>query len=849
MTDVGEEIKRVRLQTLSRALSNVDDLVLSFCSYTKIDMEKYHVYIKRMKNEICPGVAASPAECWIVSKAATAHEAAHARYSDDNAWQEAQKIGTGMAHLVNIIEDARIEKAISNIFPGTVMWFRYTNNYIIQNRKDWGTGPEALYGAILCYVLIGKIPSSIKKQEDVMDRLGKISDLLDHARNASSTWDVLESAKNIWDNIKDFMRMYTPHKLPPSRLGSGKPETNPGGKIDPRWKPEPITRRPSKKENVEPKTNSKNKEKEIDKPDNGNMVNKANESHGELAELNESNDEKVVSGKLKNGSKNKAKNDKSKNGSESSSEEELSKPKNNKKNNNEAVDFDGSENELEDEPKKEPEEELKLDKPEINNKTSKSIASDKPEDEPKEESEEEEPCESKDDLGEGLEGNLGEPEINNKTSKSIASDKPEDEPKEEPNKNLKDNLDEGLEDNLGNLDEPEDSDGTDGELKEELEEEPGESKDDLDEGLEDNLDEPDSFDGTESESREEEPEEDLNELENFSQDFQGFNDDCSDLLSRAKKELESIANRENIIKASAHDPVLDVDPKKIEAEISEIFSDIHKNIHLVFLPVDKTPVSKAQARYEEIKQKIFPLLKKTVDEIQKALLYKVSIREYAKSKGKIHGGSLWKLNTFDPHVFYSVSQPSNNPNVTIYILVDCSGSMTGREKMKRAREAAILLHEACKELKIPHIITGFSTGRYKEVLHIPVIKYAEKEKSHQLIELDSMKENRDGYSIRVATHELLSLPVSDKNTKILMVLSDGIPRDFSDRYWNNIAVADTAKSVREAEKKEIKVIGIYFGSERDLPIAQKMYNNLIYIKELEHLPAIIGRVLKKIIIG
>ena len=60
---------------------------------------------------------------------------------------------------------------------------------------------------------------------------------------------------------------------------------------------------------------------------------------------------------------------------------------------------------------------------------------------------------------------------------------------------------------------------------------------------------------------------------------------------------------------------------------------------------------------------------------------------------------------------------------------------------------------------------------------------------------------------------------------------------------------DTARSVREAEKMGINVIGIYFGDEIDLPSAQKMYNNLIFIKELEHLPPIIGRVLKRITVG
>ncbi|MGB9804556.1 hypothetical protein, partial [Desulfofundulus sp.] len=120
------ELKRVRLQSLARVLSNKGDLVLKFGTGAYTDLEG--ITLVPFEGEIERGVPASAAECWVAMKAACAHEAGHIRFTDKNVWQEAVRRGGNLlACLLNIIEDARIERCMSNIYPGAMLWFRFVN--------------------------------------------------------------------------------------------------------------------------------------------------------------------------------------------------------------------------------------------------------------------------------------------------------------------------------------------------------------------------------------------------------------------------------------------------------------------------------------------------------------------------------------------------------------------------------------------------------------------------------------------------------------------------------------------------------------------------------------------------
>ncbi|MCL6479284.1 MAG: hypothetical protein K6T65_12900 [Peptococcaceae bacterium] len=317
--------------------------------------------------------------------------------------------------------------------------------------------------------------------------------------------------------------------------------------------------------------------------------------------------------------------------------------------------------------------------------------------------------------------------------------------------------------------------------------------------------------------------------------------DYDELLETAEDEMKSIESAAFREEKSREPEPASIVPEEIMSEFSK---DIHYGCRLVVK--EKFSVTEeTRFEYEKLLSEVIPHINRTVQEIRKILEYKATLKERGLKKGKLDCGALWKLAAKDPGVFYKVRQPDDIPKLAVYLLVDCSGSMKYRARIEKAKQAACLLAEACVALKIPVNVTGFTAQvrNINEVNHYRVLNFNEADR-HKIIFLGALRENRDGYSIRVAAKELELRP---EEKKVLMVLSDGLPLSPYMNYHGSIGVADTAKAVRWAEKRGIGVIGLFFGSEGDLPQAQIMYNNLIFVSDIEVLPQTVGRVLKKVI--
>ena len=194
--------------------------------------------------------------------------------------------------------------------------------------------------------------------------------------------------------------------------------------------------------------------------------------------------------------------------------------------------------------------------------------------------------------------------------------------------------------------------------------------------------------------------------------------------------------------------------------------------------------------------------------------------------------------------------PSNNPDIAVYLLLDCSASMYSsaggyHNRLYYAAEAGIMLHKVCKMLNIPHASAGFTTDGtfWDNVLHYKLKEFHENEARIESIYCEcECIENVDGYSIRVAASELLNRP---ETNKVLFVISDGLP--VAARYCGEEAVDDTAKAVREMTFHGIGTIGMFIGKERDIPNAKYIYPYLIFLKETTSLPHVIAKTLKTVI--
>lgn len=177
--------------------------------------------------------------------------------------------------------------------------------------------------------------------------------------------------------------------------------------------------------------------------------------------------------------------------------------------------------------------------------------------------------------------------------------------------------------------------------------------------------------------------------------------------------------------------------------------------------------------------------------------------------GRIDAGNIYKvaMNQMD---FFAKKQKVSQFDGCCYILQDNSGSMGDGPRSKRyycCRAVSIIEH-AFTDI-MPVKIAAFDANGSSSVRHRIIKNWSEKIHNSGAWNFYTNDNvgwgNKDGYSIRVATKELLTRP---GQKKILFVLSDGLPSDYPSTEQ---AYSDVASAVKEARKAGIVVVAVYFG--------------------------------------
>lgn len=175
-----------------------------------------------------------------------------------------------------------------------------------------------------------------------------------------------------------------------------------------------------------------------------------------------------------------------------------------------------------------------------------------------------------------------------------------------------------------------------------------------------------------------------------------------------------------------------------------------------------------------------------------------------------------------------------------YFLADNSGSMRGNRQENCCKALAKIEH-AFQDV-MPLKIVAFNADDCYSVRHQVLKNWSEKVNSNGsynfLTHCYANGGNKDGYSIRVATEELLHRP---ERKKILIVLSDGLPS----AYEKNDGEKDVNDAVRKARKAGISVISIFFGDDSERSAFVKMYEKNCIIIEPEGIDAELVRLMKR----
>jgi len=242
--------------------------------------------------------------------------------------------------------------------------------------------------------------------------------------------------------------------------------------------------------------------------------------------------------------------------------------------------------------------------------------------------------------------------------------------------------------------------------------------------------------------------------------------------------------------------------------------------------------------YEEALKVAEPYIEPWIEGLQTRLERKRSSMMSGARYGRIDPKRMYRATAFlDPRIF-KLRDRIESFDIAGYILCDNSGSMYG-ERIEMARAGSLVLAHGLNYLNIPFVVVGYMATTEKiddlSTCVVQHIRYTEWDypDMERIGSMDPDHCNRDGYSIRIATAELKQ---RYEKQKLLMVLSDGMPVEYS---ADEDGVLDTAQAVEEAQEAGIQIVALYFGTTEpeQLETLNKMYgeDNVVIVRQLNDL--------------
>ena len=277
-----------------------------------------------------------------------------------------------------------------------------------------------------------------------------------------------------------------------------------------------------------------------------------------------------------------------------------------------------------------------------------------------------------------------------------------------------------------------------------------------------------------------------------------------------------------------------------------VLTNIHNGTDTTLFPYERVETTGVYDWvYDENEKALNKEAKKFSSKLRELLMYRAKThRVHARDEGSIDSMNLYRIST-DRKIFQKKID-GQETKVRFKILVDCSGSMSGR-RMHEAIKACYLLATSLQKLKIPFSIVGHSAdGR-----HVKMIEYIDFEhckKKESLMKLRSMKAydtSRDGLTIFHASVDLIRHSKKDEK-KVLIVISDGNPHGWGN-YHEKFKTDITSMWSYFEEKYDVQTIGIGIGE--GMESVQNLYKEHVVVEDVFELGDQLLKTIRQIILG
>lgn len=278
--------------------------------------------------------------------------------------------------------------------------------------------------------------------------------------------------------------------------------------------------------------------------------------------------------------------------------------------------------------------------------------------------------------------------------------------------------------------------------------------------------------------------------------------------------------------------------KDMEEELSEelqreadtiSYGNAHRNIHVTVNRMSQVDQEMIDG-YNSVAPDLLLLSKRLQRSVGAVLRDK---RQGGKQTGLLVGKRLNQhaFHRNDGRIFCNTRLPTEPINLAVGLLIDESGSMGGSDRITRARATAIVVHDFCKKLGIPIMITGHTAS----CGHVDLYSYADfdsvdRNDRYRLMDLSARCCNRDGAALRFAAEKLCRYP---SEVKMLIIICDGQPNDSG--YSGTAAEADLRGIKLEYSRKGVQIFAAAIGDDREN--IERIYGSgFLDITDLSELP-------------
>lgn len=300
------------------------------------------------------------------------------------------------------------------------------------------------------------------------------------------------------------------------------------------------------------------------------------------------------------------------------------------------------------------------------------------------------------------------------------------------------------------------------------------------------------------------------------------------------------------------------DKKRIEKIEKENCIGIHKGYKIFFTDGD---ISKTSDKYrlKVVMQEIeknkedysskFQIYEQNIKKLKNMLLRNMSDDVVINKSftGKLEARLVYRAKYIGDEKIFRRKRYLQKNKIKVDIIVDGSASLNEKQHILSAQ--SYVVSRALQELDIENRVIAFNN--FMEYSVIRILKDYHHTSSQRCFDYYCSGGNRDGLALSL----IGSITEDEDNTnRIMIVFTDAKPYDVQVvnkigkknrlSYKDEVALRDTAESVRLIKKRNINIFGIYFGNKEDISDMKKIYSNdFVYVEDYLQFGNKVGEIL------